>query len=304
MNPSAEFQFLAWVRRNLHSGSAVLAGPGHDTAVVRLRDRRAVLHADQCVEGVHFPRGTPWRLAGGKALLRCASDLAAAGARPVAALVTAALPRRLADRDRRELVLGMEGAARRHGISIVGGDLSATRGPAVLGVTILGELAPGQKPLLRSGAEPGNLLAVTGSLGGSLRGRHLRPLPRIREALAIREALRPRAMIDVSDGLAADLGHLLDESGVGAIIVGAWIPLHPDARKGRGSPLAHALADGEDYELLFAFPRERLSRLTPLARRLRCPLTVIGQVTRRSRLLLKPDGSLRRLPKTGWEHRW
>ncbi len=299
MRASSEFQLLDWIRRRLHAGPAVLVGPGHDAAVVRLKDRRAVLHADQCVEGVHFPRGTPWALAGGKALLRCASDLAAAGARPVAALVAAALPARLSERNRRDLVLGMERAARRHGISIVGGDLSATPGPAVLSVTVLGELRPGEKPILRSGARPGDLLAVTGRLGGSFLaplGRHLRPRPRIAEARTLRKVLSLHAMIDVSDGLAADLGHLLDESGVGATLVGAWVPLHPDAR---GS-LARALGDGEDYELLFAFPAAQAARLGRLPFR----VTVIGQVTRKDRRLLDPSGKLLPLPRTGWEHRW
>ena len=296
MRASSEFQLLDWIRRRLHEGPAVLVGPGHDAAVVRLRDRRAVLHADQCVEGVHFRRGTPWDLAGGKALLRCASDIAAAGACPVAALVAAALPARLSGRDRRGLVLGLERAARTHGISIVGGDLSATSGPAVLSVTVLGELKPGEKPILRRGARPGDLLAVTGRLGGSRRGRHLRPRPRIAEAQALRNTLSLHAMIDVSDGLAADLGHLLDESGVGATLVGAWIPIHPDAR---GS-LARALGDGEDYELLFAFPPSQARRLERLPFR----VTVIGQVTRRARRLLDPSGRVLPLSRAGWEHRW
>jgi thiamine-monophosphate kinase len=273
-------------------------GPGHDAAVVRLKDRRAVLHTDQCVEGVHFPKGTPWRAAAAKALLRCASDLAAMGARPVAALAAAALPARLSERNRRDLILGMERAAQGHGISIVGGDLSATSGPAVLGITVLGELEPGEKPILRRGARPGDLLAVTGRLGGSLLspGRHLRPRPRIREALLLRKTLSLHAMIDLSDGLAADLGHLLDESRVGATLVGAWIPIHPDAR---GS-LARALGDGEDYELLFAFPAAQAARL----RRLPFGVTVVGQVTRKARRLLDPSGKVLPLPRAGWEHRW
>ncbi len=292
-----EFAFLRWIRRLLgRTGSHVLVGSGDDAAVVRLADRRALLHVDHCIEGVHFPKGTPWRAAGAKALLRCASALAAMGAHPVAALVAAALPRRLSQRNRRDIVLGLAQAGRRQGIAIVGGDLSATSGPAVLSVTVLGELRPGEKPILRSGAKPGDLLAVTGRLGGSQRGRHLRPHPRITEAKALRKTLSLHAMIDVSDGLAADLGHLLDESKVGATLVGAWVPLHPDAR---GS-LARALGDGEDYELLFAFPASQAKRLKLMPFR----VTVIGQVTLKGRRLLDPSGKLLPLPRTGWEHRW
>lgn len=301
---SREFAFLSWLRGRLPQGPEILVGPGDDAAVVRLKDRRALLHVDQGVEGVHFARGTPWSLAGAKTLARCASDLAAMGAVPVAALAAAALPARLRERDRRDLVSGLAREGRRLGISIAGGDLSLTRGPAVLSVTVLGTLGPEEKPILRAGARPGDLLAVTGRLGGSILGRHLRPRPRIREAQALRRTLDLHAMIDVSDGLAADLGHLLDESRVGATLVEAWLPVHPDARRlaktTRRTPASHALADGEDYELLFAFPAAQVVRLARLA----FPVAVIGQIAARRRLLLREDGRLEPLPRGGWEHRW
>lgn len=295
-----ESAFLAWIRRALPPDPRVPLGPGDDAAVVRLVDRRAVLHVDQCVEGVHFPRGTPWRTAGAKALLRCASDLAAMACRPVAALVAAAMPARLSGRDRREIVLGLRDAGRRTGIAVVGGDLSRTSGPAVLSVTVLGEVPPGGRPVPRSGAKPGDLLAVTGALGGSILGRHLRPRPRLKEALLLARRLDLHAMIDLSDGLGTDLGTLLDESRCGATLMASWIPIHPDARRLPGDALRHAMGDGEDYELLFAFPRAEARRL----RRLPFRVTVIGQVTRRVRRMLLPDGRLADLPRAGWEHRW
>ena len=279
----SESALLGWLKPRLKTSPALLLGPGDDAAVVRLADRRAVLHVDQCVEDVHFRRGTPWKTAGAKAVLRCASDLAAMGCRPVAALAAAALPSRLSTQNRRDLVLGMEAAARSCGIRIVGGDLSATTGPVVLGITVLGEVPKGMKPITRAGARPGDLLAVTGRLGGAVRsGRHLRPVPRIREALILQRRL--------------DLSRLLDESRAGAVVVGSWIPVHPDARS-----LGQALSEGEDYELLFAFPRAQAKRLRGLGFK----VTVIGQVTTpsRGRRLLLPDGTLADLPRKGWEHR-
>ena len=304
MSPQTESEFLRWVRRALKRTPAVLLGSGDDAAVIRLADRQAVLHVDQCVEGIHFRHGTPWRKAGAKALLRCASDIAAMGCRPVAALAAAALPERLDRRERRQIVLGLESAARHLGVAIAGGDLSATKGPAVLGVTVLGEVPRGTHPIPRSGARPGDLLAVTGCLGGSSLGRHLTPHPRIREALALQRRLTLHAMIDLSDGLAADLTRLLDESRAGATLVASWVPLHPDARRlGRRSgrsPLAHALGDGEDYELLFAFPRTQARRLEALG----FPVHVIGQVTPKARRMLDLTGHLLPLPRKGYEHQW
>lgn len=259
------------------------------------------------MEGRHFRRGTPWRKAGAKAVLRCVSDLAAMGCRPVAALAAAALPSRLTPKDRRDLVLGIEAAARACGIVIAGGDLSTTTGPVVLGITILGEVPKGMQPVTRSGARTGDLLAVTGRLGGSLfpggKGRHLTPRPRVQEALILQRRLDLHAMMDLSDGLALDLSRLLDESRRGAIVISTWIPVHGDARRlarrtGR-PPLEYALSDGEDYELLFAFPRNQARRLKGLG----FPVTVIGQVTAKKRRILWPDGRVTALPRTGWEHR-
>lgn len=295
-----ELGFLRWVRRRLHADRRVIIGPGDDAAVVRLADPRVVIHVDNTVEGIHYPRGTPWGAVGWKAVMRCASDIAAMGCRPVGALVGAVLPARLGRAGRRALVSGMERACRAADISLVGGDLTAGKGPAVLSATLFGEIPAGCRPVRRAGARPGDLVAVTGRLGGAILGRHLRVRPRLGEALALQRGLTLHAMIDVSDGLAADLGHILEESGVGCRLDAARVPIHPDARKlarrtGR-TPLAHALSDGEDYELLFAFPRAQAARLPGLSRRLGAPITVIGGITE------KGQSAPLRIP--GYQHRW
>ncbi|KAF0241190.1 MAG: thiamine-monophosphate, partial [Planctomycetota bacterium] len=178
-------------------------------------------------------------------------------------------------------------ACRAAGASLVGGDLSATSGPAAIGGTALGFA---KRPVPRSGAHPGDAIGVTGPCGGSILGRHLRFSPRIAEGLRL--APIATAMVDVSDGLTADLDHILDESGAGADLVSASIPIHRDARRlahdsGR-TPLDHALSDGEDFELLFTCPARRFPKW---ARR-------IGTISRSPGLRL--DG--RPIKPRGYEH--
>jgi thiamine-monophosphate kinase len=226
------------------------------------------------------------------------------GGRSTAAVAAAALPRGFAERDGQGIVRGLLDCADAFGVRLVGGDLAATPGPLVLTVTLLGDLG-GRPPVLRSGAQPGDAVLVTGSLGGSLLGRHLRFRPRQAEGLLLAQRYAPHAMIDISDGLARDLHHLLEESGVGARLLAEKIPIADDARRaalasGR-SPLDHALGDGEDYELLFTLDPAAVARL--LAEQpLDVPLTQIGEITAGGATLVLPDGTERPLEPTGWEH--
>lgn len=313
MSPAeGEFDFLRWIRRRAGVASRpVLVGPGDDAAVVQLADPRVVCHVDNTVEGVHFSLGAPWRAVGWKSVMRCASDIAAMGCRPVAVLAGAVLPRGLSRADRRAIVSGMLAACRTGGMRLVGGDLTAVRtGPTVLSVTVFGEVPAGKKPIPRSGARPGDLIAVTGRLGGSILGRHLKIRPRIREALALQKTLTLHAMIDVSDGFAADLGHILDESGVGAVIDARKIPIHPDvvrlARRTGKTLHDHALGDGEDHELVFSFPSTQMWRLQAWVRRIGCPVSVVGKILPRKagRRLILPAGLEVPLRSSGFSHAW
>jgi thiamine-monophosphate kinase len=190
------------------------------------------------------------------------SDIAAMAGRPVAAVVSVGLPRDGGRALAEELYRGLREVADAFGTALVGGDTNSWDGPLTISVTLLGE-ATERGPVRRSGARPGDWLLVTGPLGGSIWGKHLDFTPRVREALALHAAADLHAMIDLSDGLSADLWHICTESQCGAVLRAEGIPVSPDATRmgDRLSPLQHALADGEDFELAFAVSPEDGRRL-------------------------------------------
>jgi thiamine-monophosphate kinase len=152
-----------------------------------------------------------------------------------------------------EIYLGLREIADAFDTAIAGGDTNSWDGPLVIAVTLLGE-ATAKGPVRRTGAQPGDWLLVTGPLGGSIRGKHLTFTPRVRDALRLHEAVDLHAMIDISDGLAADVNHICTESRCGAVLHAESIPIAQAARDmgDAKSPLEHALGDGEDFELVFA----------------------------------------------------
>jgi thiamine-monophosphate kinase len=254
-------------------------GIGHDCAAVDLQGAAAVVSTDVLVDGVHFRLAEcGGRAAAGKALRVNLSDLAAAAAEPVAWFLGLVLPSGAPQALREELLAGLEEVARTYGVPCAGGDTNVAHGPLTLAVTVLGRPGP-LGVVRRSGARVGDVLSVTGPLGGSLGGRHLLAEPRLREALALARLGVPHAMMDLSDGLSRDLPRLCQASGVGARVDARAVPVHDDAVRaattGR-SPLEHALDDGEDFELLVAHAeldpatRARLEeagvRLTPIGR--------------------------------------
>ncbi len=300
-----ELPFLRWLRSRTPRDRDVLLGPGDDCAAVRIHGRSLLLKTDMVIEGVHFKSGTPLRLVGRKGMARNLSDAAAMGCPARFALVAAALPRRFTERDARTLHAGLATIARRFGVAIVGGDTAVHDGPLTVTVSLIA--LPGRlRPVPRSGARPGDAVFVTGTFGGSILGKHMTFAPRLREGIALNRAFRVRAMIDVSDGLARDLGHVCEASGVGAVLHAAAIPVSAAARQlarrtGR-SPLDHALRDGEDYELLFVLDpgdAERLERRPPFRTR----VTRIGSIAKGSQLKLREaNGSEAELSPTGYEH--
>jgi thiamine-monophosphate kinase len=209
---------------------------------------------------------------------------------------------------RRERVVRLEGIYRgasrlagRHGAGVVGGDTA--RGPALeLHVFGVGRVPRG-KAVLRSGARPGDRLFVTGSLGGSLGGRHLAFEPRLKEGAWLRAGGWARAMIDLSDGLATDLHHMAEESGVGAVVYGDRVPVSPAARArdGHRPALDHALCDGEDFELLFAVPPRKANALRK-AWPFRTRLAEIGVVVRGAHVSLEQSGRRIPLRSRGYDH--
>lgn len=267
MPGDGEFDLIARFRERTAATGRVALGIGDDCAAIRLTPGAEVLvTTDMLMEGRHFVLDeTALPSIGRKCLGVNLSDIAAMAGRPVAAVVAVALPRGRAAEVGMGVYGGMERMAEEYGVALVGGDTNAWDGPLVVSVTVFGE-ATGRGPVRRSGAKVGDVVFVTGPLGGSPMGRHLKPRPRVVEALALHEAVDLHAMIDLSDGLAGDLRHILDESGgLGAVLDEEAIPIHSDARHLTGRdgipPLSHALGDGEDFELCFAVSPEDAERL-------------------------------------------
>ena len=304
-----EFDLIAWIRRQSRSGEQVPLGIGDDCARIRPSSGRDLLvTTDMLMDGRHFRLGEASATqVGYKALAVNLSDIAAMAGVPLAAFVAVALPRGEAGAIARELHAGMAPLADRFGVTLAGGDTNAWDGPLVVSITVIGETTE-RGAVGRSGARPGDAILVTGPLGGSLgSGRHLRPEPRIHEALQIAEVVPIHALIDLSDGLATDLGHILAESGgLGAELVAGWVPIHPDARRVGPSdgptPLDHALTDGEDFELCLALGPDDADRLLaePI---LGVTLTRVGTITSTAGLWLRhPDGRVVPCPGRGFDH--
>lgn len=250
-----EFDLIRWVRDRTGGNASTVLGIGDDAAILRPEaGADLVVTTDMLMDGRHFILSECGpEAAGFKAMAVNVSDVAAMAARPLAAVVGVALPRGDARRLMEGLHAGIADCASRFGVVLVGGDTNAWDGPLVVSVTLLGQTV-GRGAVRRSGARVGDVIFVTGPLGGSILGRHLRPTPRVAEAIALNEAAPLHALIDISDGLAGDLGHILEESGaLGAELEGGLIPVHADAltlsRRDGSDPLAHALHDGEDFEL-------------------------------------------------------
>lgn len=298
-----EQELIDWILRHSRlDPAAVPVGPGDDAAVVRCGGQDVVVTVDQVLDGVHFVLAEHGpKAAGRKALARNLSDIAAMAAVPIGAVVSVALPKGFARADAEAIYTGLRELGDEFACPLVGGDLSAWDSPLAISVTVFGRPG-GAGPVLRSGARAGDAVCVTGAFGGAWRSRrHLEFVPRIREARALAEQFELHALIDVSDGLARDLGHVCRASGLGAEIAAEAVPIHPDAAD-TDDPLAAALGDGEDYELLAALPAaqaERLVREQPLA----IPVSRIGTLVGAKTLTLAhADGRREELPPTGWEH--
>lgn len=315
--PVAEFQLIReHFLRVGHERSDVALGIGDDCALLRVPEGcELAVSIDTLVEGIHFRRGCDPEGLGHKALAVNLSDLAAMGAEPAWVTLALSLPRE--DDDwLRSFSRGFAALAGQYGVSLVGGD--TTGGPLSITVQVHG-FVPHGTAVRRSGARVGDLICVTGSIGdaglalrGMLNGDSVdaalaarldRPTPRIPAGLTLRGVAH--AMIDISDGLAADLGHILDASGVGADIELARLPL---------SDLVAAAVDGtddwdlpltagDDYELCFTLPISRLGELVSLTHHCECALTLIGSISPSAGLRCQhPDGTYWRIGRSGYEH--
>lgn len=308
--PAGEFDLIAWIRSRSRSSTSGFTrlGIGDDCAILGVpAGAELLVTTDMLMDGRHFRLDQDGGEAVGyKALGVNISDVAAMAGIPLAAVVAVALPKSRGMTVARDVHAGMTRLADRFEIDLIGGDTNAWDGPLVISVTLIGKAA-GRGAVRRSGARPGDLILVTGPLGGSLLGRHLRPEPRIAEALALHEAAPLHAMIDLSDGLSSDLGHILEESGgLGAILDAGAVPIHDDARlmsrRDGISPLEHALNDGEDFELCVVTAAEHAARLTaepPASVR----LYKVGEITAEPGLRLRDaDGRIAPITAGGFDH--
>lgn len=327
MAAQGELDLIAQVRRSApRKGGALRLGIGDDCAVLRPPAGHDVLvTTDFSLEGVHFRRDWhPAHSAGHRCLARGLSDLVAMGARPTAAFLSLALPHgmRTTAGGKRWVdgfLAGLLALAERTGTPLAGGDTAAAPGEQVLADIVLLGSAPSGTELRRGGARPGDLLYVTGALGGSaaellavskspakyraaMDGSthpHLFPQPRLRTGERLRSAGLATAAIDLSDGLSTDLRHLCEESGVGAEVRAQDLPLHPLLSSQPAKQALHsALHGGEDYELLFTARRgTRMPRTVGGVR-----VTCIGRMTRSKDVVLLRDGIAEPLAPGGWEH--
>jgi thiamine-monophosphate kinase len=301
--PPGEFQLIAAFTRALPlRGEGVLLGPGDDAALLRPpRGEALVATVDAVEEGVHFDgRFTPAEV-GWKALAVNLSDLAAMGARPLWALVALGVPAGATAARLAGVARGLAACARRHGVAVVGGNVTRAPGLSVT-VTVLGAVEA-RRALRRDGARPGDAVLLSGTVGdaalGLARGapaalarRQRRPEPRLELGRTLRGLAS--AAIDVSDGLVQDLGHLCRASGVGASLRLAELPLSPAYRRataGQDDPWRAALSGGEDYELCVTVPQRHLATALRRARQIGVPLQAVGTVTRaRGVQVARPDG--------------
>lgn len=300
-----EFGLIELLKKYKGSGAPVVREIGDDTAVVPLDARRyLLLTTDMLMEGVHFPllhardgdhdsRVPPFAV-GRKALGCSLSDIAAMGGVPHYALVSLGVPAHLSWEFVRDMYKGMDKLAREFHVAIVGGD-TVRSSKILINVALTGEVRK-TDIVYRKGARPGDCIFVTGPLGKSLpTGWHWKFTPRIKEAQHLVRYAKPTAMIDISDGLTADLGHILEQSKAGAVLEEKKIPLRA------GASVRQALHDGEDFELLFTVAPRKAAFLL---KQRRFPFYPIGEIvaSRQGLTIRDKKGKFQRIVPQGYRH--
>jgi thiamine-monophosphate kinase len=302
-----EFSFIKWIRNNQKKDKYIVIGIGDDCSSIKINSNMLCLvTTDMLVEGTHFElkKNTPWEI-GRKSIACSISDIAAMGCPAKYAVVSICFPSNVKTKFAKELFLGMKEAADEYNIKIIGGDTVSGKKLLVINVAMFGK-NDGLKPVTRSGAKVNDAIMVTGTLGGSILRKHISFEPRLKESLILNKKFNINSMIDVSDGLAADLNHILEESGSGAILYEDKIPVSADAkklaRKTGLSALHHALHDGEDYELLFTLSNKESERLLA-SRPLSILVSRIGHIKKPHGILMQDSsGKLRKIKPIGYKH--
>lgn len=331
-----EFGLIDRIRKLAGGTGSALIGIGDDAAAIRSSASFSILvTTDLLLEGIHFDLSlTDYYSLGWKSAAVNLSDIAAMGGTPRFRLSALGIPDSVAPGQVLDFYRGLTALLRRHKTALIGGDTCSSRHGLFVSVTAIGEAKP-SRIITRAGARPGDRIFVTGTLGDSAAGlellqagrpaarareraastrsarsaagklfeKHLRPTPRIKEGILIARSGCATAMIDLSDGLSSDLFHLCEQSRVGAEIDAGSIPCSGELKALSDTlvmpALSYALSGGEDYELLFTVPRERLAKF----RSLRLPATAIGTIIEQTTIsLLGNDGKKKRLERKGYEH--
>jgi thiamine-monophosphate kinase len=306
----SEVELIARLVPSLPRNSSVVVAAGDDCAVLDLGAPEYVLFkADAVVEGIHFTKKTPPEKIGRKALARCLSDIAAMAGKPNSALVTLALSKDFDPKHIEAIYAGLNALASEYGVAIAGGETTMNPSGILISIALLGTVEK-DKCVLRSGANAGDAIFVTGKLGGSIHAKHLDFEPRLEEARWLRSHFHVSAMIDLSDGLASDLRHILKASGVGAELLSGAIPISREAKlaaraeSSAKTPLLAALTDGEDFELLFTIASKDAVALLDAwrARFPKLPLACVGKITAEQGLRLRDRNGVRALNVHGYSH--
>lgn len=322
LSDAGERALIEITRRVCRRGPNVRIGIGDDAAAIDIDGMCLVATTDMLVAGTHFPPDITPRQIGSKAVVVNLSDLAAMGAEPIGLIFSVALPRKLDVEFVKQLVKGMDEAAREYGTYVVGGDLDESGEITIVGAAF--GLARRQELLKRSGAKDGDIVAVTGKLGAASAGlkllleklplkgyralvkAQLDPIALVRESRKLARSGAVTAAIDVTDGLAANLWQLARESRIKIIIDRAKIPAHPLVRK---FAIQHGfnlddfvLFGGEDFELLFTVKPMRWEKVQLMLKRIGTMTTQIGRVAKGRGVFVQGDEKTRKLPDRGYEH--
>jgi len=304
---NSEIKFIRSLQRRFPITSPVEVGIGDDGAVLDCSGtHQQTVVIDMLLDGVHFDlKATSPQLLGRKAMAVNLSDLAAMGCRPTAAFVSLAVPRVMESPHTflERMYTGFEEFTTRWNFCVAGGDTNTWNGPLAVDVCLTG-VPIGARPILRNGARPGDVLLVTGPLGGSLRkGRHLQFTPQLDLAKWLVQNYQVHAMMDISDGLAIDLHRMMEASGTGADLQADCVPIHADVPVDKGdATLTQALSDGEDFELLLAVSHADFKRLNSDPERPQ-ELHRIGVVRQEQRCrLIDSAGNSTTLDIAGWQH--
>ncbi len=304
MSPG-EDEITEWFGRQSKLGSADFPiGIGDDMAEAAIgRGLGVLITTDMLLEGVHFDLNSATvEQVGYKVMAVSLSDCAAMATEPVAAVISVGLPKGFGSDELKKLHAGIVSAGDKYGCALVGGDITSWKGAGRLVVSsaMLSKRA-GVEPVRRCGAKVGDVICVTGRLGGAIGGRHLTFEPRVKEAIEIARMVKLNSMIDISDGLSSDLNRICRQSGVGALIEADRIPVSAEAA-GSSDPLGSALNDGEDFELLFTLSEQDYGELSSKWQGA-LSITTVGRITESGKMQIRmADGELKDLQPGGFEH--